>query len=120
MIGEYHPDGTFRPLTATPPVLFPGSFNPLHDGHRTLAALAGERLGGVGAFELSIANVDKPDLPDDEVRRRLEQFRGRAAVVVTRAPTFVQKAELFPGATFVLGADTAARVVQPRYYCSDG
>jgi hypothetical protein len=116
MMGEYRPDGTFRPLAGTPPILFPGSFNPLHHGHLILAALAGERLGGTVVFELSIANVDKPDLPDEEVRRRLEQFRGRAAVFVTRTPTFVEKAELFPGTTFVLGADTAARVVQPRYY----
>jgi hypothetical protein len=100
-------------------LLLPGSFNPLHHGHWALADLAARHLGGVVAFELSIANVDKPDLPDDEVRRRIEQFGGRAAVFVTRAPTFVQKAELFPGRTFVLGADTAARVVQPRYYGDD-
>jgi hypothetical protein len=35
---------------------------------------------------------------------------------LTREPTFVGKAALFPGATFVVGADTAARIVQPHYY----
>jgi hypothetical protein len=37
-------------------------------------------------------------------------------VWLTREPTFVGKAGHFPGATFVVGADTAARIVQPRYY----
>jgi len=43
------------------------------------------------------------------------QFGGEA-VGLTRAPTFVKKAQLFPGATFVVGADTVERVGQVRYY----
>jgi hypothetical protein len=35
---------------------------------------------------------------------------------LTRAPTFRDKADLFPGATFVVGADTAARIVEHRFY----
>jgi hypothetical protein len=99
-----------------PAVLFPGSFNPLHQGHTSLAELATRRLGLPVAFELSIANPDKPELDREEIRRRLEQFRGRAAVYVSRASYFARKAQLFPGTVFVVGADTAARVVHPRYY----
>jgi hypothetical protein len=35
---------------------------------------------------------------------------------LTRAPTFLEKSLLFPGTTFAVGADTAARIVAPRYY----
>ena len=35
---------------------------------------------------------------------------------MTRAATFEEKAELFPGAAFVLGHDTAVRVIDPKYY----
>ena len=40
--------------------VLPGSFNPLHRGHRSLAATASRILGEPVTFELSISNVDKP------------------------------------------------------------
>jgi hypothetical protein len=109
------PHGGFR-LDGPPRLLLPGSFNPLHHGHTTLADRAADRLRLPVAYELSIANVEKPDLPPMEVERRLDQFRGRAAVFITSAPTFREKSALFPGCTFVVGADTALRIVDPRFY----
>jgi hypothetical protein len=35
---------------------------------------------------------------------------------LTRAATFAQKADLFPGSVFAVGADTAARIVALRFY----
>ena len=61
-------------------------------------------------------NADKPPLADEEVRRRLAQFTWRTPVWLTRAPTYAEKAELFPHCVFAVGADTAARIVQPRFY----
>jgi nicotinamide mononucleotide (NMN) deamidase PncC len=110
------PDGRVTDAGPPPAVLLPGSFNPAHRGHWELAAAAARQLGAAAAFELSVANVDKPPLEVAEVRRRLGQFTWRAPLWLTRAPTFVEKAALFPGTTFVVGADTAARIVAPRYY----
>jgi hypothetical protein len=104
-------------VTAAPPrLVLAGSFNPTHVGHWGLAEVAARLTGAAAAFELCVVNVDKPPLGPEEVRRRLRQFTWRAPVWVTRAPTFVEKARLFPGATFVVGADTAARIIAPRYY----
>jgi hypothetical protein len=100
-------------------VLLPGSFNPLHEGHLGLAHVAAMMLGKPVAFELSVANVDKPPLADADVDRRLAQFVGVAETWLTRAPRFVEKARCFPAATFVVGADTAARVTAARYYDGD-
>ena len=101
---------------AVPAALLPGSFNPLHPGHRELRAAAAEILGFPPAYELSAANVDKPPLPAAELRRRLSAFGPGETVALTAAATFHQKAELFPGRAFIIGWDTAVRLVAPRYY----
>ena len=93
-----------------------GSFNPFHEGHESLAETASRILGEPVAYELSIANVDKPPLQEDEVRRRVAQFAGKNTVVLTRATRFFQKTRLLPGCAFIIGADTAVRLVDPRYY----
>jgi hypothetical protein len=109
------PTGHIR-TDGRPPAILPGSFNPLHFGHRRLAAVAAARLGVPVHFELSVTNVDKPELPEAEIDRRIAQFAGVGAVWVTRAATFVEKAALFPGAAFVLGWDTAVRLIDPSYH----
>jgi hypothetical protein len=109
-------DGRVQPDADLPRLLLPGSFHPWHAGHRGMAAAAARTTGTPAAFELSIANVDKAALSAAEIHRRVRQFNWKAPLWLTRAPTFVEKAALFPGVTFVVGADTAVRIVDPRYY----
>ena len=99
-----------------PRCLLPGSFNPVHEGHRRMLALAAARLGAGGAYELAILNPDKPPLSSGEAARRLAGFSDAEAVWLTRAPTFPEKARIFPGATFAVGVDTIVRIAEPRYY----
>jgi hypothetical protein len=108
--------GFLRINPAPPAALLPGSFNPVHEGHWQLAATASRILGCEIAFELSVVNVDKPPVASDDLRKRMAPFVDRAPVWLTRAPTFVEKARLFPKTVFVIGADTALRLVDPRYY----
>jgi Cytidylyltransferase-like len=110
------PDGRLRADAPLPALLVPGSFNPLHVGHLTLAEAASRRLNVPAAFEISIDNVDKPTLSTEDVCRRLRPFNWRAPVWLTRAPRFLEKARLFPKATFVIGFDTAVRLVAREYY----
>ena len=113
------PDGQMM-LSAPPPlVLFPGSFNPMHEGHVLLARVAEELRQQPLAFEISVTNVDKPPLAGETVRHRLAQFAWKSPVELTRAPTFLAKSRLFPGTTFVVGADTAERLFGPKYYGDD-
>jgi len=109
-------DGEPGPAGPPPAALLPGSFNPPHDGHFRLARTAAEILGAPVHFELSVVNVDKPALAEAEIRRRLGLLAGRATVELTRAPTFLEKSRVFPRAAFVVGADTAERLVATRYY----
>jgi nicotinic acid mononucleotide adenylyltransferase len=113
------PDGRMTLSAPNAPVLLPGSFNPVHEGHLALARIAGEMRQLPAAFEISVTNVDKPPLAGETVRHRVAQFAWKSLVELTRAPTFVKKSRLFPRTTFVIGADTAERLVAPRYYGDD-
>jgi hypothetical protein len=113
------PDGQTMLSAPQPLVLLPGSFNPMHAGHVVLARVAEELKQQPLAFEISVTNVDKPPLSGETVRHRLAQFTWKAPVELTRAPTFVEKSRLFPGIAFVIGADTAERLVAPKYYGDD-
>lgn len=99
-------------------LLIPGSFNPLHEGHRSMIRIAESRTGRRAALELSIGNVDKSPLDYQEIDDRLQRIHATfdRPVWLTHAPTFVEKAALFPGTVFVVGADTVARIAEVRYY----
>jgi nicotinamide mononucleotide (NMN) deamidase PncC len=99
--------------------IFPGSFNPHHSGHRRMAEIAAEMLGGPVEFEMSIQNVEKLPLDYVEMEQRLAQFAPEQKVWFTRAPTFDDKSRLFPAATFVVGIDTLARIIDPRFVDND-
>jgi nicotinic acid mononucleotide adenylyltransferase len=109
-------DGEVRDAGPREHVILSGAFNPLHDGHLGLAKAAQLALKQPLAFELAAHNADKAPLDPAEVLERLAQFAGRWPVVASHAATFVEKARLYPRTVFVVGYDTAARIVHPRYY----
>ncbi len=96
-------------------LVFPGSFDPLHEGHLRMAIVAQEIAERPLDFELSVTNVDKPSLDYLEMQLRSSQFAGRS-LWLTRAATFLEKVDVFPASTFVLGADTYSRLADPKYY----
>lgn len=109
-------DGNIRANKTNHRAMLPGAFNPLHDGHIDLLKVAETILDTPVAFECAAVNVDKPTLEPEAITKRIAQFAGRYPVYVTTAPTYVEKAHLFPNTTFVVGYDTAERIIHPRYY----
>jgi hypothetical protein len=123
-------------------LVYPGSFNPFHEGHARLtkAALSElsskdgtspEALGDLPViFEIAVVNADKPPLSRDQILCRVKEFSssGRAtkllkemgitnfAVCVTSRPLFSTKIDLFPGCRFLLGTDTLVRLFDEKYY----
>ena len=83
-----------------------------------MAQLAQRQPGRPAASELALVNVDKPPPDLLEITKRQDGPPGRL-VWLTRAATFLAKAKLFPGATFIVGADTIVRIADPRYYQDD-
>ena len=109
-------NGRIHTQNSAPQAILSGAFNPLHTGHLRMAQAAAKLLNQPVTFELSAINVDKPPLTHQTVLDRVAQFAGRWPVFVSNAPTFVEKARLFPGTIFVVGHDTAERILHPRYY----
>lgn len=73
--------------------------------------------GTQGAFEITAFNADKGSLPAAELARRATQFDALSeAVLLSNAALFVDKAALMPDCTFVVGYDTAVRIINPKYY----
>ena len=96
-----------------------GSFNPIHQGHIELSKIASDILEAPVAFEISVTNVDKPLLQADEIKKRVSQFERSETVILTCAPLFAEKSGIFQNSTFIIGNDTALRLVDPKYYDND-
>lgn len=109
-------DGQVAEDRGQTPLILSGAFNPLHEGHLQLAKAAQALLDLPITFELAAHNVDKDPLSPTAVLERMAQFAGRWPVVASHAATFLEKARRFPQTTFVVGYDTAARIIHPRYY----
>jgi nicotinamide mononucleotide (NMN) deamidase PncC len=102
-----------------PRAILSGAFNPLHAGHRRMAEIAAKLLGVPVEFELPVLNADKPPLDYFEIERRTAQFAPEQVVWLTRSAKFQEKSRLFPGTTFVVGADTVRRIADLRFYGHD-
>jgi len=107
--------GEGPPVAAAGGLIFSGAFDPLHEGHLLMARISEEIAERPVVYEISVTNVDKPQLDFIEMRNRAGQFTDRP-LWFTRAATFLEKLAVFPGSTFVMGADTFARLADPRYY----
>ena len=113
------PNGILRrELDEKPKGILSGSFNPLHEGHKKLRDAAEQWLNGPVFYELPITNADKHPLDFEEIFYRRRQFETHP-LALTNAPTFAQKSEFLRNVTFVVGFDTAERIVQPRFYGGD-
>ena len=92
--------------------IIPGSFNPLHEGHKIIAESTKAMWN---FFELSVNRDGKEFLGVDEVWRRVEQFKDYCPVFVTNSPRFLQKAGIFRSIKkleFHIGDDTLERLIE--------
>jgi nicotinic acid mononucleotide adenylyltransferase len=96
-------------------VIYPGSFNPLHQGHIEIKNLAEQILKTTVFYELSVKNSYKPQMDYVDLKNRIKQFEDNP-YIVTHSPRFVDKIKLLKSdfncssITIVVGADTWERV----------
>ncbi len=103
-------------------LVFSGSFDPCHKNHVFMAECASKKYNVPVYFEISLMNVDKPPIDFISLGQRLDSLRKytdeefMGGVCLTNAPLFLQKADLFPNSTFIIGADTFNRLFDAKYY----
>jgi len=103
-------------------LVFSGSFDPCHKNHVFMASCASKKYNAPVHFEISLTNVDKPPIDFISLNQRLDslrKYKGEAfmgGIYLTNAPLFLQKADLFPNSTFIIGADTFNRLFDAKYY----
>ena len=104
-------------INSTKYIIFPGAFDPLHYGHEEVAQAAERLTGKKVVYAIEITHPNKRRLLDEDVKRRVDQFRYIAPVMVTDGLGLYQhKATVYPGFTFLLGDDAMSRITDPQYY----
>lgn len=120
----FRADGTRESLPVPVPketVLFPGAFNPPHQGHfdggkaalRALALARKEHRDVV--YALVTDPPHKPTLTVAETLQRACLMRGHRFLVSRGDPLYLDKARRHPGAYIAMGADAMDRMLDPAW-----
>jgi len=96
-------------------VILSGSFNPVHDGHIKLLNYSSEILNLNKYYEISISNVDKSNIETDELIKRIKNFKSDEKIIISKSSKFIDKSKIFPQSCFVVGYDTAIRILDHSY-----
>lgn len=107
-------------------VIYAGSFNPFHAGHADVVRKVHEQVGKPIYLEISVTNVDKAPVNVPSLTRRYIKIQEELVkynmhnivkgIIVSNTPKFADKFWQFgPDADFVMGSDTASRLINPKY-----
>ncbi len=105
------------------PLIFPGSFNPFHEGHKKIAQAAYEFFGKNRYVvpELCINNIDKPALDFWRIQERIDGLKALkkeewyGGYILTNQPLFINKTVATGYNTFIVGRDTFDRIFDLKY-----
>lgn len=94
--------------------LIPGSFNPIHNGHRELHRIASSDIdqNTLVMYELAIENRTKGTIDFYDLANRLNGFKPNEAVMLSGCAYFIDKMDnLGPGTEFYIGADVGLKML---------
>jgi nicotinic acid mononucleotide adenylyltransferase len=120
----FHPSGLRSARSADVGLYLPATLNPLHDGHRTMCTSAESDYicPQQARYLVSTVSPHKGSMSIQQIlgivaQVRAEKWSGNERIVEFTAdePLFINKARKRPGSSFIIGADTMKRMLDPRW-----
>lgn len=96
-------------------VLFPGAFNPPHDGHFGPANEVANEFGRQVVFEVTAEPPHKDALTPQQLLQRAKLLQRGNRLFTRKNPYYLDKARAYPGAGLLLGADAMVRMLDPKW-----
>lgn len=95
--------------------LFPGAFNPPHEGHFGMAKVFRKLAGVTPTFHMTAETPHKPALAVSDMLQRAKLLEGHDRMFTRADPLYVDKAEAFPGVPMIIGTDALKRMLDPKW-----
>jgi nicotinic acid mononucleotide adenylyltransferase len=111
----FRADGTRQGVPQEVELAFPGTFDPPHEGHHGMAATVAAVTGNKPVFWITAEPPHKAAVPLPELLRRARLLRGHDALFTRGEPLYLDKARRYPGCGFVIGTDSLARMLDPKW-----
>ncbi|BFU22598.1 hypothetical protein EHI8A_059930 [Entamoeba histolytica HM-1:IMSS-B] len=99
------------------PIVYCGTFNPFHKAHKKIIEYMSMRFNHRPIIlDISQRSEDKSVTSLTNVFIRASQVAGKYKVNISNTSLYIDKCKTYPGGTFVVGLDTAVRILNKRYY----
>lgn len=95
--------------------IFPGAFNPPHEGHFGMAEAFTNYVGGPVAFNIEANPPHKGLLETHETLQRAKMLKGQDVILTNGLGLYVDKAKAFPGLGLLIGTDALARLLDHKW-----
>jgi nicotinic acid mononucleotide adenylyltransferase len=97
--------------------LFPGAFNPAHEGHFASARICEQECEDMPVtFQITVNQPHKDPLSVSDILDRLHWLQGKTDVLIMKdGALYIEKARNFPGSSFLIGSDALTRMLDPKW-----
>jgi len=95
--------------------LYPGAYNPPHEGHFGVAKAAMDDYNYKTVFEITAEPPHKDALTVQQLLQRAKLLQGHDRLFTAKLPFYLDKARVFKNTPLILGADAMVRMLDPKW-----